>query len=61
VVGDLAYERGTYTIEVKDQATGAPVAEIHNRHIHIFKHQPDGRWQTWRMMTNSASAPSGPG
>lgn len=61
VFGDLAYERGTYTIEMKDKATGQNLPEVHNRHIHIFKRQPDGQWRTWRMMTNSAAAAPGPG
>jgi uncharacterized protein (TIGR02246 family) len=60
VVGDLAYERGTYTIEMKDKTSGARIAEVENRHIHIFQRQPDGGWKTWRMMTNSAAAPPPP-
>jgi uncharacterized protein (TIGR02246 family) len=61
VHGDLAYERGTYTIEMKDKASGQSLPEVHNRHIHIFRRQPDGQWQTWRMMTNSAAPAPGPG
>jgi uncharacterized protein (TIGR02246 family) len=57
VVGDLAYERGTYTIQMKDKTSGARIAEVENRHIHIFQRQPDGGWKTWRMMTNGATAP----
>jgi uncharacterized protein (TIGR02246 family) len=61
VFGDLAYERGTYTIEMKDKASGQSLPEVHNRHIHIFRRQPDGQWQTWRMMTNGTQAPPVPG
>jgi uncharacterized protein (TIGR02246 family) len=58
--GDLAYERGTYTLTVADKATGREVASVVNRHIHIFKRQADGGWKTWRMMTNSADAAPAP-
>jgi uncharacterized protein (TIGR02246 family) len=59
VVGDLAYERGTYTMKLTDKASGQVVADVENRHIHILKRQPDGGWKTWRMMVNSA-APGAP-
>ena len=52
VFGDLAYERGAYTLQVSDKASGAVTQEIVNRHIHIFKRQPDGSWKTWRLMVN---------
>ena len=59
-LGDLAYERGTYTLTISDKATGQPVSTVTNRHIHILKRQPDGEWKTWRMMTNSPEpAPGG--
>jgi uncharacterized protein (TIGR02246 family) len=61
VSGDLAFERGTYTIHVTDKSSGHPVAEITNRHIHVFRRQPDGTWKTWRMMVNAAApAPATP-
>ena len=53
VLGDLAYERGTYTLTVSDKATGQVLSTVVNRHIHVFRRQPDGGWKTWRMMTNS--------
>jgi uncharacterized protein (TIGR02246 family) len=53
VVDDVAYERGMFTLKLTDKASGQLVAETTNRHIHIFKRQPDGSWRTWRMMTNS--------
>ena len=59
-LGDLAYERGTYTLTISDKATGQPVSTVTNRHIHILKRQPDGRWKTWRMMTNSAEPTPAP-
>lgn len=58
VAGDLAYERGTYTLKLTEGSSGEVVLDTENRHIHIFKRQPDGTWRTWRMMVNSA-APAG--
>ncbi len=60
IVGDLAYERGTYTANISSKATGALLQSVTNRHIHIFKRQPDGHWKAWRLMEN-ATAPSRPG
>ena len=59
IAGDLAYERGTYTAEISNKATGALVQTVTNRHIHIFKRQPDGHWKAWRLMENTTS-PSRP-
>lgn len=54
VAGDLAYEHGTYTLKMTDKASGKVVQDVRNKHLHIFKRQPDGSWKTWRMMTSSA-------
>jgi uncharacterized protein (TIGR02246 family) len=54
VTGDMAYEHGTYTLRIADKATGRVVQDAKNKHVHIFKRQPDGTWKTWRMMVNSA-------
>jgi uncharacterized protein (TIGR02246 family) len=54
VAGDMAYEHGTYTLRITDKATGRVVQDARNKHVHIFKRQPDGTWKTWRMMVNSA-------
>ena len=56
VLGDLAYERGTYTLTVSDKATGQVLSTAVNRHIHVLQRQPGGGWKTWRMMTNSPTA-----
>jgi uncharacterized protein (TIGR02246 family) len=53
VLGDLAYERGTYTLTVSDKTKGHVLSTAVNRHIHVLQRQPDGGWKTWRMMTNS--------
>lgn len=57
VFGDLAYEAGTFTVTLADKNSGQKLGEVTSRHIHIFKREPDGRWKTWRMMTNSPEAP----
>jgi ketosteroid isomerase-like protein len=54
VAGDLAYERGTYTLKISDKASGKVVQDVKNKHLHILKRQPDGTWKTWRMMVSSA-------
>jgi ketosteroid isomerase-like protein len=58
VSGDLAYEHGTYTLRIVDKKTGKVLQDAKNKHIHIFKRQPDGSWKTWRMMVASAEPPS---
>jgi uncharacterized protein (TIGR02246 family) len=61
VDGDLAYERGTYSLDIADKSSGAPVANVGGRHIHIFKRQADGQWKGWRLMENSPDpAPPAP-
>jgi uncharacterized protein (TIGR02246 family) len=57
VAGDLAYERGTYSLRITPKADGAKAIEVTNRHIHILRRQADGSWKTWRMMTNSGAPP----
>lgn len=56
VAGDLAYERGRYTLKISDKASGQVLQDGTNRHIHIMKRQPDGSWKTWRMMVVAAPA-----
>jgi ketosteroid isomerase-like protein len=56
VAGNLAYERGTYALLVSDKTSGAQLAQVGGRHIHIFKRQPDGSWKGWRLMENSPDA-----
>jgi uncharacterized protein (TIGR02246 family) len=54
VAGDLAYERGTYTLRIADKTSGAVLQDVKNKHLHILKRQSDGTWKTWRMMVSSA-------
>jgi ketosteroid isomerase-like protein len=54
VVGDLAYERGTFHMEAADKESGTVLQTISGRHIHIFKRESDGSWKGWRLFENSA-------
>ena len=56
IAADLAYERGTFHMEMTDKATGAAGPQLNGRHIHIFKREADGSWKGWRLMENSAEA-----
>lgn len=57
IAGDLAFERGTYTLTLRDKTSGQIASATRNRHAHILKRQPEGGWKTWRMLTNSEAAP----
>ena len=56
--GDLAYQRGTFTVAVTPKAGG----ETHNtsgNFLRIYRRQPDGSWRRVRDMFNS-DRPVGP-
>jgi ketosteroid isomerase-like protein len=55
--GNLAYERGTYLVEI---TTGDGLMQIEGRHIHIFLRQRDGSWKGWRLMENSSDPSTAP-
>jgi uncharacterized protein (TIGR02246 family) len=54
IAGDLAYERGTYTLKMSDRVSGKVLQDVKNKHIHILRRQTNGDWKTWRMMVSSA-------
>ncbi|MES2604166.1 MAG: DUF4440 domain-containing protein [Pseudomonadota bacterium] len=58
VAGDMAYERGSFSLKLTDKASGQVITDTKNRHIHILKRQADGSWKTWRMMSNAVAAPA---
>ena len=60
VMGDMAYERGTYTLRIADKSSGKVLQDVKNKHLHILKRQPDGAWKTWRMMVNNAEPAPAP-
>jgi ketosteroid isomerase-like protein len=53
VLGDTAYEQGTFSIKLTDKVSGQVASDTTSRHIHILKRQADGSWKTWRMMSNT--------
>lgn len=53
ILGDTAYERGTFSIRLTDKTSGQVASDTTSRHMHILKRQRDGSWKTWRMMTNT--------
>lgn len=56
ILGDTAYERGTFSNKLTDKASGQVADDSTSRHIHILKRQSDGSWKTWRMMVNTPAA-----
>ena len=49
IAGDLAYERGTFSVTAVDPAGGADQTVFDGRHIHMFKREADGSWKGWRL------------
>lgn len=60
VSGDLAYERGTYSLAIGDPASPAQSVDLGGRHIHMFRRQADGSWKGWRLMENSEDPATSP-
>lgn len=55
VDGDLAYQRGTFTVEATPRA-GGPTAKTSGHFLRIYRRQPNGEWRMTRDMFNSAQA-----
>lgn len=49
--GDLAYDRGTYSMTVSH--VGAPSTDDHGKYLTIWRKQADGSWKISRAMFNS--------
>ena len=56
VSGDLAYQRGTYTVAVTPKAGGA-IRNTSGNFMRIYRRQPDGSWRMVRDMFNNDTAP----
>ena len=52
ISGDLAYQRGTFTVAATPRAGGATTHSRGN-FLRIYKRQPDGSWRMVRDMFNS--------
>jgi len=49
--GDLAYDRGTYSVTVTP--AGAAPIEVHGKYLTILRKQADGSWKVQRDIWNS--------
>jgi uncharacterized protein (TIGR02246 family) len=56
VVGDWAFERGTYKITLSPKAGGEPIQDI-GKYITIYERQPGGTWGIARDIWNSNNPP----
>jgi ketosteroid isomerase-like protein len=56
VSGDLAYQRGTYTVAATPKA-GGNTTRTSGHFLRIYRRQPDGQWRMTRDTFNSEQAP----
>lgn len=56
VVGDWAFERGAYTINLIHKTGGEPMQDI-GKYITIYRRQPNGAWGMARDIWNSNNPP----
>jgi ketosteroid isomerase-like protein len=55
VDGDLAYQRGTFTVEATPRA-GGNTSKSSGNFLRIYRRQPNGEWRMTRDMFNSVQA-----
>ena len=58
LMGDWAFDRGTFTVNITPAAGGDPVM-TGGRYIVILRRQADGSWKLARGIDNSPVAPAG--
>ena len=58
ISGDLAYQRGTFTVAATPRA-GGTTRNIRGTFLRIYKRQPNGEWRMVRDMFNSDQPGSG--
>jgi uncharacterized protein (TIGR02246 family) len=56
VIGDWAFERGTYTIKFTHKPSGNVIPDV-GKYITIWQRQPDGEWGMARDIWNSDNPP----
>ncbi len=56
VSGDLAYQRGTYTVAATPKA-GGNTTRTSGHFLRIYRRQPDGQWRMTRDTFNSEQPP----
>ena len=59
VAGDLAFDRGTYTMELTPKAAGGAPITDEGKYLVVLQRQPDGAWKVLRDIDNS-SRPAAP-
>lgn len=57
VNGDLAYQRGTFTV-VAHPRSGAPSRTLHGNFLRVYRRHPDGSWWMTRDMFSSDQPPT---
>lgn len=59
VAGDLAYERGVYTIQMAPEGGAPAQVAFKGRYIHILKRDANGTWKGWRLFEIVDQTPPG--
>ncbi len=57
VLGECAFERGTFTMELTPRTGGPPVQDS-GKYLDVLRQQPDGSYKYSRVMFNSSQAPT---
>jgi ketosteroid isomerase-like protein len=58
VDGNLAYQRGTFTVSATPKS-GSAARTTHGNFLRIYRRQPDGSWRMTRDMFNSDEPAAG--
>jgi ketosteroid isomerase-like protein len=54
VEGDLAFQRGTFTMRLTPRQGSAPVRNLEGTYMHVYQRKPDGTWALTRAMAATA-------
>jgi uncharacterized protein (TIGR02246 family) len=58
VLGEWAFERGTYTISLNPKAGGPPMQDM-GKYITVYQRKPGDSWRMARDIWNSSNPPPG--
>jgi uncharacterized protein (TIGR02246 family) len=58
--GDLAFQRGTFTVDATPKA-GGPTTHSAGNFLRIYRRQPNGEWRMTRDTFNATPPPTRPG
>ena len=53
VLGEWAFERGTFNMRLTPKSGGAPVDDT-GKYLDVLRRQADGSWKYWRLCFNSS-------